>query len=185
MKMVEKLLKVRSAVKKRKPTYKRVQSHQFAKLSEVKWRRPKGLGNKVRRGRRGKPSMPQVGYKSPKLVRGLHKSGLREVIVNNLEDMKKINLKEQIAVIGAKVGAKKRLELLSYAKEKKISFVNIKDIDKAIEQNTKKKKEVKKKEIKKDSKPKTEESKPESKVAPSKDEKQGGKEKWNFLSKKN
>ncbi len=184
MKMVEKLLKVRSAVKKRKPTYKRVQSHQFAKLSEVKWRRPKGLGNKVRRGRRGKPSMPQVGYKSPKLVRGLHKSGLREVIVNNLEDMKKINLKEQIAVIGAKVGAKKRLELLSYAKEKKISFVNIKDIDKAIEQNTKKKKEVKKKEVKKDkasdkkdSKTKVEEVKSEEKATPSKSEKQGGKEK--------
>ena len=69
--MVEKkLLQVRAQVKSRKPTYVRVQSNQFAKLKNkgASWRKPKGMGNKVRRGRRGQASMPQVGYGSPKSV---------------------------------------------------------------------------------------------------------------------
>ena len=165
--MVSDKLKIRAEVKKRKPTYKRVQSHQFAKLSEVKWRKPKGMGNKVRGQRRGKPSMPQVGFGSPKEVRGFNKAGFKEVVVNNVADLSKVDTKIEIAVISSTVGVKKRLEILTQAKAKKISLANIKDIDIAIKANTKVKKENKKATISKsDSKSKktdsNQKSKPES-----------------------
>lgn len=140
---IEKSLEARKNVKKRKPTFKRVQGHQFAKLSEVKWRRPKGKGNKVRRERRGKPSRPTVGLKSPKVVLGFNKAGFKEVIVNTVSDLEKVSEKHEIAVIGGKVGGRKRLEILNKAKEMKVAFANIKDVDKAISELTKEKKEEK------------------------------------------
>ena len=149
----ENSLKVRAQVKKRKPTYKRVQSHQFAKLSETKWRKPKGLGNKVRRQRRGKPSLPQVGFGSPKDVKFLNKDGFQEVIISNVSTLKTIDVKTQIAVISSTVGAKKKLEILAEAKKSNIKIANVKNIESAIKSLTKdKKKETSKKEAKKSTK---------------------------------
>ena len=168
-------LKIRNAVKSRKPKYKRVQSRQFPKLSFPKWRRPKGMGNKVRRGRRGKPSMPQVGFGSPKEAHGLSKKGLSEVIISNPKDLESINPKTQVAVIKRTVGKKRKLEILKRAKELSLNISNIKDIEKAIKDLTKapkekkdkkaKAKEEKKSETASDNKAeeKEEEKKPESK----------------------
>ena len=129
----EKLLKVRSTLKNRKPTYRRVQAHQFAKLNhETKWRKPKGMGNKVRRGRRGKPSMPEVGFSSPKSVRGLNKKGFREVIVGNAADLAKIDVKEEVAVIGRTVGGRKKIEILAKAKELKVTVTGHKDLESSV-----------------------------------------------------
>ena len=153
----DKLLKVRSIIKKRKPTYKRVQSHQFPKLNDGKWRKPKGMGNKVRRGRRGKPSMPEVGFGSPKSVRGLNKKGLIEVIINNSSELSNIDSKTQIAIIGSTVGSRKRLEILNEAKKLKLEIGNVKDIEKSIKALTKEKKVKKEKKVA----PKAEESKKE------------------------
>jgi len=144
----EKLLKVRATLKKRKPTYRRVQAHQFAKLNhETKWRKPKGMGNKVRRGRRGKPSMPEVGFSSPKSIRGLNKNGLREVIIGNTSDLVKLNAKEDIAVIGRTVGGRKKIEILAKAKELKVSVAGHKDVDASVKSLTKVKKAAPKKAV--------------------------------------
>ena len=106
----EKLLAVRKQVKSRKPTFRRSQVNQFAKLkNNDAWRKPKGMGNKIRRNRRGQPLMPTVGYGSPAKVRGLGFSGLNEVIVSNITDLSKVNAKEDIVVISRTMGAKKKL----------------------------------------------------------------------------
>ncbi len=152
---IEKLLKTRAAVKKRKPTYKRVQSHQFAKLSEVKWRKPKGMGNKVRRNRRGKPSMPQVGFGSPKAIKGYNKEGFKEVIVNNVSELKNVNTKTEVAMVGGNVGAKKKLEILAEAKKANIKVSNVKNVEEKIKSLTKTSKKVE---------PKKEEKKVEAKA---------------------
>jgi large subunit ribosomal protein L32e len=169
-KMVEDKLQVRKATKKRKPTYKRVQSNQYAKFRDVKWRRPKGKGNKDRKNRKGHIGMVQVGYGSPKEVRGLNKDGLQEVIVFNIEGLKTVT-KGQAAVIARTVGAKKRLTILEEAKKSKIAIANVKDIDAKIKELTKTpnktakkvadKKEESKKEAPKKETPKKEESKKE------------------------
>lgn len=137
----ENLLKTRIKIKSRKPTFKRFQSHQFAKLrKDDKWRMPKGMGNKVRRNRRGKPSMPTVGFGSPKAVRGLNRLGFVEVIVSNVADLAKVNQKEDTVVIASSVGKKKRLAILNEAKKLKLNVSNIKDIDTKIKSLTKVKK---------------------------------------------
>lgn len=86
--MTKELVKTRSQVKKRKPTYKRTQHNQFAKFkNDVKWRRPKGMGNKERRNRKGHIGTLRVGYGSPSEIRGANKDGLFEVLVHRVEDL--------------------------------------------------------------------------------------------------
>ncbi len=140
-KMVKKLLEVRKAIKRRKPTYKRQQSNQYAKFkNDDAWRRPKGHQSKIRLGRKGHQGMPEVGFKSPKAVRGLNSAGLKEVIVKNVSDLAKIDSKTQVAVIAGTVGARKKIDILNQAKKDKINFANVKDIDVKIKELSKEKK---------------------------------------------
>ena len=134
---MDKLIKVRSEIKKRKPTYTRQQTNQFKKFQKDGWRRPKGLQSKMRLKRKGHKRMPEVGFKSPKAVRGLNKDGLLEVVVKNIKDLKTVDTKTQIAVIGGTVGGKKRIDILNEAKKMKITFANVKDIDTKIKELTK------------------------------------------------
>ena len=141
----KKLLEARSQVKSRKPTFRRQQINQFAKFkNDDAWRRPRGVQSKMRLGRRGHRAMPSVGYKSPKSVRGLDRNGMLEVVVKNIADLKKVDTKTQIAVIGGTVGAKKKIDILNEAKKMKLSFSNVKNIDKKLGELTKVKKAVKK-----------------------------------------
>ena len=136
--MTEKLLKSRSAIKSRKPTYRRVQAHQFAKLNHKDtWRKPKGMGNKVRRGRRGKPSMPEVGFKSPFSVSGLDHNGLRPVIVNNVAGLASVDSKTDVVVIGATVGGRKTIDVLNAAVKAKLKVSGHNDIAASVKSLTK------------------------------------------------
>ena len=131
----KKLLAIRKNVKTRKPTFRRKQENQYAKFkNDSKWRKPKGRQNKVRLQRKGNIGMLKVGYKSPKAVRGLNGDGLREVRVENLKDLLKVDIKNnEVGVLSRTLGKKKKLEILKEALNKKISFSNAKDIKKEIE----------------------------------------------------
>lgn len=158
----KKLLAVRKQIKSRKPTFKRSQVNQFAKLKNTNaWRKPKGMGNKLRRGRRGQPMSPTCGFGSPVAIRGFNKAGFKEVIVNNVAELVNIDTKLEVAVISATVGGKKKLAILEKAKADKISISNVKDIDVQIKALTKTKKvtETKKVETKKIETKKKEETK--------------------------
>jgi large subunit ribosomal protein L32e len=127
--MTKELLETRSLVKKRKPTYKRTQHHQFAKFkNDVKWRRPKGMGNKDRRNRKGHIGTLKVGYGSPSAIRGANKQGLFEVMINRVEDLELVDSKTQIGVISTTVGGRKKVDILKAAQAKKMNLANIKDI---------------------------------------------------------
>lgn len=127
--MTKELVKTRSQVKKRKPTYKRTQHNQFAKFkNDVKWRRPKGMGNKERRNRKGHIGTLRVGYGSPSEIRGANKDGLFEVLVHRVEDLSTIDSKTQIGVISATVGGRKKVEILKEAQAKKVALANVKDV---------------------------------------------------------
>ena len=164
-------LKQRVQIKKRKPQFKRAQSHQFPKLNDGKWRKPKGMGHKVRRNRRGKPSMPTVGYGSPNEFKGANRDGLFEVIVNKSADLATIDTKTQIATIGASVGAKKRLEILAEAKKKNMNVSNYKNIDDALKSLQKEKKAKAPKKETAPAKEEKKEAKTDSKAAPKKEAK--------------
>jgi large subunit ribosomal protein L32e len=117
-------LNLRRKVKKKKPVFKRQEQFKHRKLGE-KWRRPRGKQSKLRRGEKARGKKPGMGFSSPKAVRGLDKSGLREVRVFSPKDVDKLNHKEEIGVIGSSVGKKKRADILKKAEEKKVRITNI------------------------------------------------------------
>jgi large subunit ribosomal protein L32e len=86
-----------------------------------KWRKPHGidLDKGLQHGFR-----PKGGYKNSVAIRGVHPSGYREVLVNNMNDLLKIDSKVQAARIGGVVGKKKRNELVKIAGEKGIWILN-------------------------------------------------------------
>src|SRR4030067_1529527 len=92
----QKALKARKRAKKKKPAFVRPESWRYLKLTES-WRRPRGLDHKVRRKIKGWPQGVSVGYKGPKVARGLHPSGYREVLVHNVKEVIGVDPKTQAA----------------------------------------------------------------------------------------
>ncbi len=128
-------------MKNKKPKFLRRGSHRDSKLgngrkNKQRWKRPTGRDNKMREKRKGRPAVVSVGYKREKSNFG--KIDDKEVIrIVNVRDLEKVS-KNQAGLI-AKIGNKKRLEILKKAKEMKIEIVNH-NIDKKIKKITKEKK---------------------------------------------
>jgi large subunit ribosomal protein L32e len=141
----EKALQLRERVKKKKPNFVRQESWRYKRLKES-WRRPRGLDNKMRRKIKGWPPTVNVGYRGPKATRGLHPSGYKEVLVYNVEGLKKIDLKTQAARIAHTVGKRKRARILVEARKKKIIILNLKEVKEAVEEEKKLIEEKEKKE---------------------------------------
>jgi large subunit ribosomal protein L32e len=118
-----KLLKLRKRAKTKKPEFLRSESWRYSKMSES-WRRPRGLDHKMRRKIKGWPPMVSTGYKGPKIARGLHPSGLREVMVHNVNELGLVDPSVQAARIAHTVGKKKRAMILAEAKQKRIRVLN-------------------------------------------------------------
>jgi len=108
---------------KKKPKFRRWMSNSLRRINES-WRRPRGTHSKIKRDEKGKIKMPTPGYGAPKKLRYLHPSGFREVLVWNLKDLEKIDLKTQAVKIAHTVGKKKREVILKKAEEMKIKVLN-------------------------------------------------------------
>ncbi len=148
---MEKLLKIRNEKKARKPVFMRQCANKIVKLVDG-WRQPRGRHSKTRRKLASRKRHPSMGYSSPRLVRGLHRSGLKEVRVSSISDLKQIDAKTQ-GVVLAKLGQKKKLELIKKSLELNLTILNIPDAKKYVKEVEKrletKKKENKAKEEKK------------------------------------
>lgn len=129
------LLKARNEAKSRKPVFVVKESNNTARIKK-RWRFPRGRHSKVRQMHRGRPALPHPGYGSPEKVRGLHKSGLEMVVVNNLSQISVLDSAKEGAVIASGVGAKKKLDLLRFAKEKSIIVFNVNNLGEMIEKIT-------------------------------------------------
>merc|ERR1711890_24385 len=101
-------------VKKRTAQFKRHQSDRFKCVGES-WRKPKGIDNAVRRRFKGQAVMPKIGYGSNKKTRHMMPSGHKAFLVNN---------KTYAAEIAHAVSAKKRIEIVSRAKELGVKVTN-------------------------------------------------------------
>ncbi len=90
-----------------------------------RWRRPRGIDNKQRLKLKSRPPMPEIGYRKPRSVRGLHPSGLKPVIVYNPKMLENIDKDKVIVIVGRTVGKRKRLEINRKALELGIKIANI------------------------------------------------------------
>jgi large subunit ribosomal protein L32e len=152
---MKKLLELRKAIKANKPNFVRQDSNKEKHKNKNKWRKPRGLHNKLRLKKKGHIKTPSVGYKSPILVKGLHSSGLSFYKVNNFKDLEGLDKEKQIPVISSKLGLKKKIQILEKCLSENIKVLNIKDIKTYLEKTKKnlvkekeearKKQEVKKK----------------------------------------
>lgn len=122
------LLDVRRAIKSRKPNFHIQNSNDPRKRFAGRWKRPKGLQNKMRERRKGNPRYIEPGYGSPAAVKGATGEGLFPVIVSSVNDLSKIR-EGLVAVVSAKVGLRKKLQIVNAAVEKKLRLLNV-DADK-------------------------------------------------------
>ena len=109
--------------KKTHPTFS-VQNFGRTKRKRVKerWRRPRGLDNKKRRKVRQMGALPNVGYKNPPCLRGIHPCGKREVLVCNITALE--GLKDVAVRIGSSVSKRKKETMRKKAKEMKLKVLN-------------------------------------------------------------
>ena len=119
------LLATRNKSKARKPRFERGQSGIMPQFQGT-WRRPRGMHNKMRLGLRGKRVGPAVGYKSPTEVRGLERSGVKAVVVHNIEDLGALKKNEGV-LLSSSLGLRKRAEIIKKILEKKLLLLNLKN----------------------------------------------------------
>jgi large subunit ribosomal protein L32e len=79
----------------------------------------------MRKKLKGRPKMVEVGYGSPKEVKGLLPNGKKPVIVHNVEELEKIDKEKEAAIIASTVGKRKREQIINRAKELNIEIFNI------------------------------------------------------------
>jgi len=117
------LLEVRREKKAKEPDFVRQESWRYVRV-KPNWRRPRGIDSKMRLKKKGYPKCPNVGYRGPRLVRGLHPSGFREVLVHNVKELEGLDPSRDAVRIASTVGRKKRVEILQRAKELGLKVLN-------------------------------------------------------------
>jgi len=108
---------------RRTPRFARQESWRLIRVKEG-WRRPRGKTSKMRLGMRGWPRTVKVGYKRRRSERGLHPSGLTEILVRRPADLEKVDPKTQIVKISHTVGERKRIAIVERAEALEITIAN-------------------------------------------------------------
>jgi large subunit ribosomal protein L32e len=112
------------ARKKRiKPRIRRSESWRYTRISES-WRKPTGRSSRMRKKRRGWALSPAIGYGSHRKYRGLHPSGLKEVLIHNVNELENVSRDQKAIRIAATVGERKRLRIIEHAQELGYKILN-------------------------------------------------------------
>lgn len=149
MASVKELLELRKQIKNKNPDFIRQDAHKKKRLGS-KWRRPKGLHSKIRLNLRGRARKVSIGYRTPKKVRNLHKSGMKQNIIKSENDLDSLDSKKDGIIISSSFGNRKRITILKKAKEAGFNIINFKNPEEFIKKvedgiNLKKKIEKEKK----------------------------------------
>ena len=116
----------KTTTKRKKPKFLRTDWHKKIKLGRgvkknQKWHGAKGRQNKFRLCRKGRGQRPKIGWSADNKTKGFV-GGLEIVRVENVNELLKV--KKGFGIVIAKVGAKKRAEIIVKAKEMKVEILN-------------------------------------------------------------
>jgi large subunit ribosomal protein L32e len=78
----------------------------------------------MRLQKKGKPPIVKIGYRQPKVLRGLHPCGLKEILVRNLKDLERVDPSKEAIRLSSTLGKRKREQILTLAKERGIKVLN-------------------------------------------------------------
>lgn len=153
-------------MKKNKPEFKRTDFNK--KRFKNKWRKPRGIHNKLRLGFKGHQAKPGVGYGTPSKMKHKDASGLYSKLISTLSDLKTVEKGKEGVILSSTLGLKSKLEILKEVKKLGIKVINVKDIDKFLNEKEKefeekRRKKKKKEEAKKKKEEKAKEKKPKEK----------------------
>lgn len=118
------LLRVRTTKKKQRPSFARFESWRYKKLAKSGWRKQRGIDNKTRRKTKNGVVSPEPGFGTPKNVRGLHPSGLEDILVMHVKELETLDPKFQAIRIATRLGTRKKLNLVEVAREKGFRVLN-------------------------------------------------------------
>lgn len=124
---IRKLARVRVHKQRKNPHFRTTNSWRYKRVDE-RWRRPRGIDNKTKESQPGWPKMVKIGYRTPRLLRGLHVSGdltvREEFIVQNISDLELVLPHKHIVRIGGNVGTRKKEQIYSAAQSWGIPVIN-------------------------------------------------------------
>ncbi|MCI4346896.1 MAG: 50S ribosomal protein L32e [Thermoplasmata archaeon] len=122
---LRRLLAIRTEGDRRRPLFVRTATHRYWRIGRWEsWRKPKGQQSKQRRHYGYRPTIVSIGFRSPRLTRGLTPTGFRPHIVRTTDDIDRLDGKRDAALIARTVGTRKRLVLEERARERGIHVLN-------------------------------------------------------------
>ncbi len=123
IKKLQRELNKKRLLNQRKPKFRRPESWRYKRL-DTGWRRPKGIDSMIRKREKSQPKMPRIGYRTPVKLRDYHPSGMREVLVHNLQELEGLHPKIHAVRIAHQVGDRKRMTILDRADDLGLRVLN-------------------------------------------------------------
>ncbi|MCW4032343.1 MAG: 50S ribosomal protein L32e [Candidatus Bathyarchaeota archaeon] len=119
----KKAINLRNKMKMNRPRIIRQESWRYKRIKSS-WRRPPGVTSCMRLQRRGWPRLNSASFGIPKILRNIHPSGLREILVHRPEDLEGADPKKQAVRIAACVGERKRMIIIEKADTMDLKILN-------------------------------------------------------------
>ena len=115
---LKRLSRIRALKRKQKPDFQTTNSWRHIRVAK-KWRRPRGIDNKMRERIKGWPQVVKVGYKKPAKLRNKYFSpesgALEEFIVSSLSDLDLVLPTKHVVRIDGRLGTRKKQQIYQEA----------------------------------------------------------------------
>ncbi|OLS23690.1 MAG: 50S ribosomal protein L32e [Candidatus Heimdallarchaeota archaeon LC_3] len=124
---IRRLARVRRNKQRKNPTFKSTNSWRYKRVNS-RWKRPRGIDNKMAEAKKGVPATVNIGYRTPRALRGLHVDGKNNVreeyLVHNMSDLELVLPHKHVVRIASTVGRRKKEEILQQARSWGLKIIN-------------------------------------------------------------